>query len=281
MCVRGARTHACRVPTHGDASRPISYHNFVIRRAALSLALVISLSAQTPISNTGQPMHVPLDCTAADTLAVGLTCSEEEPCPVYLELSSVEAVGNKLFLAGNLHTHTNTLFSVLLATEDAGQNWTEPLPRMRATGLDQIQFADFQTGWISGANLQGAPRDPFLLVTTDGGKSWQQHPIFEESRVASIERFWFESREKGTLLVDATLDNGRHELYETQTGGESWAMQQASAKPIKFPVNAERGPAAWRLRPDAQSHSYAIEKSAGTGWQRVARFLVDAGACKE
>jgi hypothetical protein len=259
----------------------IRYHNSVIRPAALLLALALWLRAQNPIPNTGQPMRVPFECTEADTVAVGLTCSEEEPCPVYLELVSVEAVGDKLFLAGNLHSHTNTLFSILLATEDAGQNWSEPLARMRASGLDQIQFVDFQTGWISGANLQGAPRDPFLLLTSDGGKTWKQHPIFEESRVASIEHFWFESREHGTLLVDATLDNGRHELYETQTGGESWAMQQASAKPIRFPVSAEHGPAAWRLRPDAQSNSYAIEKSTGSGWQRVARFLVDAGACKE
>jgi len=34
-------------------------------------------------------------------------------------------------------------------------------------------------------------------------------------------------------------------------------------------------------RADAASHSYAIEKSYASGWQRVASFLVAAGACKE
>jgi len=259
----------------------IRYHDSVIRLAAFALALSLCLGAQTPIANSGQPMHIPFECTEDDMLATGITCSEEDPCPVYLELSSVEAVGDRLFLAGNLHTPTNTLYSILLATEDAGQNWTEPLARMRASGLDQIQFVDFQTGWISGANLQGAPRDPFFLLTTDGGKTWRQHPLFEESRVASIERFWFDSRENGTLLVDATLDSGKHELYETRTGGESWALRQASESPIRFPVKADHGPAAWRLHPDAATHSYAVEKSQGSGWHRVASFLVDVGACKQ
>src|ERR1700719_4042791 len=152
-------------------------------------------------------MHIAFECREVDTQASGLSCSEAEPCPVYLELANIEAVGNKLFLPGNLHTPTTTLFSILLATEDAGKTWIEPHPRIRSAGLDQIQFIDFQNGWISGANLQSAARDPFLLITTDGGKTWRQRPVFDESRVASIERFWFTSREEGMMLIDARLDN--------------------------------------------------------------------------
>lgn len=253
----------------------------MIRSAALLLAFVNCSAAQTPIENTGKPMRVPLECTETDSAAVGLSCSEEEPCPVYLELANLEAAGDKLFLTGNLHTHTLTLFSILLATEDAGRTWIEPHPRIRASGLDQIQFFDFQNGWISGANLLGAPRDPFFLITTDGGKTWRQRPVFEESRIASIERFWFESRENGTMLVDARLDSNHHELYETRTGGESWSMRQESVDPIRFPKTTEAGPTGWRLRADAPTHSYAIEKSQGERWQRIASFLVDAGACKQ
>jgi hypothetical protein len=248
-------------------------------RAAVSLILATCLHAQAPIENNGKPMRIPFECTEADSEAGGLNCSDEHPCPVYLELANVEAVGDKVFVAGNLHTPDATLYSILLASDDSGKTWTEPAPRMRSSGLDQIQFFDFENGWISGANLQSAPRDPFLLITTDGGKSWRPRPIFEESRVASIERFWFESRKLGTLLIDARLDNQRHELYETRTGGESWEMRQSSADAVRFPHTFD--PAAWRLRADAATHSNVVEKSLGDRWRAMASFLVDEGACKQ
>ena len=43
--------------------------------------------------------------------------------------------------------------AILLASDDGGKTWTEPVPRLRAAALDQIQFIDLQTGWISGQNL--------------------------------------------------------------------------------------------------------------------------------
>jgi photosystem II stability/assembly factor-like uncharacterized protein len=255
------------------------------RHAASLLALASLLSAQTPLENSGKPMRVAYECTAADTQAAGLGCSEEDPCPVYIELANVEAVGGKIFVTGNLHTPMATLYSILLASEDAGATWTEPHPRTRSAGLDQIQFVDFQNGWISGANLQGAPRDPFLLITTDGGKTWREHPIFEETRVAAIERFSFDSPEHGMLLIDARLDNGKHELYETHTGGESWAIQPASAEPLRSSKDSAKenqpGALAWRVRTDAATHSYVIENSENHRWQKVASFLVNIAMCKE
>lgn len=253
----------------------------MIRHPAVLLALASLVRAQTPLENGGKPMRVVYECTAADTQAAGLGCSEEDPCPVYLELSNVEAVGGKVFITGNLHTPTATLYSILLASEDAGNTWSEPHPRMRSSGLDQIQFIDFQNGWISGANLQGAPRDPFLLITTDGGKTWHERPLFEESRVAAIESFWFETPENGALLVDARLDNGKHELYETRTGGESWAIQQTSEHPIHTVKEKPTGAAGWRVRTDAVTHSYVIEKSENNRWQKIASFLVNIASCKE
>jgi len=260
---------------------PIRYHEFVLRRVALAPLLIALLGAQTPLENTGKPMLLPFECKAADTQAAGLSCSYEEPCPVYLELAGVEAVGNRILIAGNIHTPTTTLSSVLLATDDAGRSWTEPHPRIRFAGLDQIQFIDFQNGWISGANLQSTPRDPFLMLTTDGGKTWHQRPIFDESRVAVIERFWFDSKENGSLLIDARLDANRHELYESMTGGESWSLKQASAAAIKFPHNRESGTTGWRMRADAATKSYDLERSDGARWQKVASFLVHIGTCKQ
>src|SRR5580700_4545039 len=115
------------------------------RPLALLLALATLAAAQTPT-------RVAYECTAADTQAAGIGCSEEDPCPVYLELENVESAGAKPFITGNLHTAMATLYSILLTSDDAGKTWTEPHPRIHQSGLDQIQILDSQNGWISGAN---------------------------------------------------------------------------------------------------------------------------------
>jgi photosystem II stability/assembly factor-like uncharacterized protein len=243
--------------------------------AALLLAFAISSTAQTPLENSGKPIRVVYECTAADTQAAGIGCSEEDPCPVYLELSNVDAAGSKIFVTGNLHTPMATLDSIFLASEDGGNTWTEPHPRMRSSGLDQIQFVDFQNGWVSGANLQGAPRDPFFLITSDGGKTWRQQPIFEETRVSAVESFYFDTPMHGTVFIDATLDNGMHETYETQDGGNTWSVQPGAARAKQHAASG------WRLRTDASTHSYIIETSENNRWKKVASFLVNIASCKE
>src|SRR5580704_15016140 len=245
------------------------------RYAALTLALASLAAAQAPLQNSGKPMRVVYECTEADIQAAGLGCSEDDPCPGYLELSNVDAMGNKIFVTGNLHTPMATLHSILLGSEDNGATWTEPHPRLRSSGLDQIQFIDFQSGWISGANLQGAPRDPFFLITTDGGKTWRQQPIFEETRVSTVESFNFATSTRGTAYIDATLDNGMHEVYGTEDGGNTWNMQPGAAKA------KPRVAAGWRVRTDATTHSYVIEKSENNRWQKIASFLVNIATCKE
>ncbi|MGP0071948.1 MAG: WD40/YVTN/BNR-like repeat-containing protein [Bryobacteraceae bacterium] len=245
------------------------------RHAALLFAAALSLTAQTPLENAGKPMRVPFECTPAELQAAGLGCSEEDPCPVYLELSNVEAVGPKIFVTGNLHTPMATLDSILLASDDEGKTWTEPHPRLRSSGLDQIQFVDAQYGWISGANLQGAPRDPFFLITTDGGKTWRERPIFEETRVSAVESFYFDTPMHGIAFIDASLDNGMHEIYETQDGGSTWAVQPGAAKAKPHAASG------WRIRTDAATHSYLVEKSDNNRWQKVASFSVNIASCKE
>jgi photosystem II stability/assembly factor-like uncharacterized protein len=239
------------------------------RPLTLLLALATLAAAQTPT-------RLAYECTAADTQAAGIGCSEEDPCPVYLELDNVESAGAKPFITGNLHTAMATLNSILLSSDDAGKTWTEPHPRIRQSGLDQIQFLDSQTGWISGANLQGAPRDPFFLITSDGGKTWSERPVFDETRVAAIERFRFNSPSEGELLIDARLDSGKRESYQTHDGGQTWAAPKYAADGVNKPKPLE-----WRLRTDAATHSYVVEKSENNRWQKVASFLVNIASCKE
>jgi hypothetical protein len=234
-----------------------------------------------PLRNTGKPMIVDYHCSEDDIRLAGLTCTIDDPCPVYLELASVEAVGNRILAAGNIHTSTTTLYSVLLASDDAGKTWRELYERIRLAGLDRIQFVDFENGWVSGEVQHPLPRDPFLLATTDGGKTWQAHPIFADPQFGSAVDFWFNSRANGNLVIyrGRTGESGSYELYETPNAGETWMLRQTSERVIELmrtkPVDADL-----RLRADAASKSYRIERHASGAWRGIAAFSVSIGGCK-
>lgn len=259
---------------------------------ALQISILLTAMAQTApekvaadpslLENAGKPMSVQFQCADQDIQWFGLGCTEEEPCPNYLELSAFEPVGSQLFLSGNIHSASNTLYSVLLASSDGGKTWREPFERIRAAGIDRVQFVDFQHGWASGQVLHPLPGDPFVLLTTDGGKSWRRRPVFDENRAGSIQQMWFDSPSSGSLVFESASGEGmRYELYESATGGDGWMVREASDKPLRIkrmpvePANAD-----WRLRPDAPSNSYRIEKRQGGQWTVVASFLVQIGVCK-
>jgi hypothetical protein len=247
-------------------------------RFAALFALSLALPAQTL-------SRIECQCTNEDVQELDLECTTEQPCPIYLEFASLETVGNRVFLTGNLHTRTATLFSILLASDDAGRTWSEPTSRMRGAALDQIQFVDLENGWVGGQTVQPSPRDPFLLITHDAGKTWQMRPVFEESkRAGAIEQFWFESRTAGSLLVDRKRsgdDGARHELYESMTGGDTWSLVQAGATPIRMKhPRPESMNSDWRIHPDARTKTYRVERRDAGEWKAIAAFPIQPGECR-
>ena len=191
-------------------------------------------------------------------------------------------MGNRIFAIGNIHSDAVTLYSVLLASDDSGKTWREAFDRIRGAGLDHVQFIDFENGWISGQALSPLPQDPFLLITNDGGRSWRQRNLFADSRVSAILQFWFSGRNNGALIVDRGqgAEGSRYELYESPNGGETWMVRETSDRPLKL----KRGPtgvSAWRIRPDAPSKSFRLERHAQADrWNPVAAFRISIGDCK-
>jgi len=246
-----------------------------MRAATLALLGMVLLQAHPPA-------NIDVRCTREQIDELGLSCTAEQPCPIYLELTSAESTTGRLFVAGNLHTNSATLSSILLASDDGGNTWSEPHPRITAAVLDQIQFIDLQDGWIGGHVMQNLPRDPFLLVTTDGGKTWARKPVSEESRTGALEGFWFESRNSGTLIVDLIRPNetgARHERYRTMTGGDSWTLEEVSARSLSLKRGPGREPV-WRVRADAKSRSFVLERNLGSGeWETTAKFPIEVGSC--
>ncbi|HEY7334252.1 MAG TPA: hypothetical protein VH639_05160 [Bryobacteraceae bacterium] len=218
-------------------------------------------------------------CTPEDEDALGLTCSEAEPCPVFLELASAEANGSTVFVTGDLHTQNTTMFGLLLMSGDDGVTWTEPNKRLRSSTLEEIQFVDSQHGFVGGVRVEPLPKDPFLLTTDDGGKTWTEAPLFDESAFGSIQQFWFDSATSGELILDKSQGaTKRYERYATMTGGSSWELQETDTKPIRLANAKPRENAGWRVR--ATADAYVVERRAGDAWQSMARFAIRAGECR-
>src|SRR5580704_5488163 len=175
-------------------------------------------------------------CSPEDADALGLTCSEDDPCPVYLELSAVECFEASIFVTGNLHTVDTTMFGLLLASDDGGKSWTEPVKRIRSGALEQIQFLDAQHGWASGMLLDPLARAPFILSTANGGQAWHRTPLSNEPAFGTILQLWFDSVSRGQLIVDRSQGRtGQYQLYSTSNGGETWALKASSEEPMRLP----------------------------------------------
>jgi photosystem II stability/assembly factor-like uncharacterized protein len=235
----------------------------------VKFAFALLALAQTVFGES--PLALEYTCPAQDMDGFGLSCSPDEPCAVFLELSSIESQGPKVFLTGNLHTERTTLYGVVLASEDGGKTWTEPVTRVRAATLEQIQFLDSANGFIGGELIEPLPRDPFFLITADGGKTWQQKAVSDDAPFGSIAQFWFDSKSHGLLILD---HSGRRDQYETTTGGQSWELK-TPAKASTLTVHKNNG---WRLRPDGKS--YHIERRGEGAWEPVAAFAIHVADCK-
>lgn len=232
---------------------------------------------------TGEPIQLRFTCSPEDLAAFESPCTVAAPCPVYLELAAVRGLEDKVFLAGNLHNRAATLYSILLASEDGGASWREVHPRIRGAGLETIYFHDARTGWVSGHLLTVPPRDPFFLLTTDGGKHWRRRDVFPESRIGLIEEFWFDDARSGGVLIDrvrASESGARYERYETMTGGADWMIREVSATPIQVRIRNPVTPDPnWRLTEADTGSAWLLERRRGQEWTAVASFRVEVGFC--
>jgi hypothetical protein len=233
---------------------------------------------------TREPLRIPVECRAEDFAAADLHCSEEEPCQVFLELTSVEAVGPKVFVTGNLHTSSATLASVVLFSDDGGGRWQEPVRRFPSASGEAVQFLNEQHGWVAVQPHRHFPLDPFFMSTSDGGARWQMRRIWsEEGRAGLVQQFRFDTPQHGFVLIDRSQsgrERDRYELYETMNSGASWLLKESSPRPIE-PKWPERRSSEWRLRTDAKAGTYELERRVGAAWRRMANFRTEVAACRE
>jgi photosystem II stability/assembly factor-like uncharacterized protein len=68
--------------------------------------------------------------------------------------------------------------SMLYATSDGGQHWTQLPPGPDSQDLEVLNFVSAEIGWaIDNPHVQFAPGPTILLKTTDGGQTWTVVPF--------------------------------------------------------------------------------------------------------
>jgi len=230
---------------------------------------------QAPLAYSGMPLHISFECIRERLEDLGLVCLEDEPCVVYTELTAVHAEGSRILLAGNFHTQAATAESLLLMSEDGGATWTEPYARVRMGSLEHIAFATADQGWISGQIVQSLARDPFFLVTKDGGKTWRRRPIYSEPTIATIEGFRFESAQNGEAVL---ATEGHSQRWTTRNGGDTWQLSEASERKMAAPT-PPAGDGSWRIRSDSKLKAHVLEHRQGQRFTTAASFLIEAARC--
>jgi hypothetical protein len=224
-----------------------------------SLLLIPFLSFQLLAQ---EPYRVPFACAEEDLQAAGMSCSEDDSCPIYLEINSIAPDGRKLYLAGNLHGTSATLASILLVSEDSGAGWKEPSPRVRGSALEQLEFYTLQDGWAAGEAQYPLARDPFFLITNDGGSSWRQVAVGEDGTAGAIQRFWFDSAQHGELI------------------GSIWTLRGKSDQLPKLrSAPASMDNPDWRVRPSRDGKSYSVEQRDGTKWTSLSTLAIEVAKC--
>jgi hypothetical protein len=242
------------------------------------LFLAGALWAQTP---GNAPVKIPFGCAEKELVAAGMTCSDDNPCPVYVELSSVSGFGKKLLVTGNLHGPSATIGSVLLLSDDDGATWKEPSPRITGSALEQSQWLDAQHGWAAGEVQVPLSRDPFFLITSDGGATWRQKDVAEDGIPGEIMRFWFDTPEHGELIVDGgrSAEGGQYQMYESRTGGDTWTVVSKTSDAPKLRRTPGLIDPDYRLSADSRTKTYVLEKRNGGQWSRIASFEIQVASC--
>ncbi|MFH2103383.1 MAG: hypothetical protein ABIJ39_08530 [Chloroflexota bacterium] len=143
-------------------------------------------------------------------------------------------------LGGGMHHDYVTLYS----TQDGGSTWMQVItPYDDPSGIQScsktgMAFADARNGWLT-INCHGVRWNPFILTTTDGGRTWQEiAPALPPTAPSEADGYcgtdapvlW--SPRQGAFILECfTLDGSTlgssYYLFTTADGGESWQMRSA------------------------------------------------------
>lgn len=123
-------------------------------------------------------------------------------------------------------TAVNT--TVVFATTDGGQTWTESAPVHAAGAVTEVSFADAMHGWLlmAGGASSNGQQLPWLYRTSDGGKHWSPAAVASPGSGAGgfCQELGLDFISATTGWVTSTCRSGS-QLLVSHDGGGTWHPQ--------------------------------------------------------
>lgn len=122
----------------------------------------------------------------------------------------------------NIKSNNNPLKQYYMITDNGGASWeTKEINVSGITANDEIEnafFLDENKGWLVGnENYENA----IVLITEDGGQSWEKVSIPEAYTFGSVQ-FFDQNEGYATVSSCSLLGEAGYKLYHTQDGGYTW-----------------------------------------------------------
>ncbi len=100
-------------------------------------------------------------------------------------------------------------------TLDGGSTWTWTQPK----GYEKLDFRDIEAFDDQNAIIVNAGSPAYILITTDGGKSWKETYKNTDSLIF-LDGMGFWNRKEGIIFGDPI--NNKMQLLKTTDGGQTW-----------------------------------------------------------
>jgi photosystem II stability/assembly factor-like uncharacterized protein len=148
-----------------------------------------------------------------------------------VELYSVRfSSKNKGWVVGSVSKRDRVVDSILVYTDDAGQNWRRQRAPSRLE-LIHIDFVSDKRGWIVGA-------DGTVLFTRDAGESWTRQNTSTNVTLYHVD---FRGDKRGWAVGE------RGTLLRTTDGGETWMAISTNVKVTLLSVHFKNDDDGWAI----------------------------------
>lgn len=126
-----------------------------------------------------------------------------------------------------------------IRSDDGGATWTSTDMSQHAGTLVDVHFFDDMTGLAIGGSAQLLESEAIILLTEDGGSTWQN--VHTTSRASAIGGEWgwkisFPERLTGYVSVEYLDNPDAHEakILKTDDGGDSWSSFSVTGSTDNF-----------------------------------------------